>query len=146
MGCSRLDRAILCRYIAQDVSPAAHLEALAHVKDNPPAEDAVPAWAQVLINAVYVVGAVVGLLVGVYGLYLLVAGVIIVEGIDLVGLALGLLFIVAGFGLLSLSLNLLFVTGYRGVKYKPRTWVAVLLGSAGIGLLGYFVFVSLRGI
>jgi hypothetical protein len=116
------------------------------MRDNPSSDGGAPAWARVLINALYVVCALAGIVVGLYGLYLLVAGMIIVEGFDLVGLAFGLLLTGAGFGLFALALNLLTGAWYRDARYKTRTWALALLGLVGIVVVGYFAFVSLRGI
>jgi hypothetical protein len=114
--------------------------------DNPPSEREVPGWARALINVVYLLCAVAGLIVGVYGLYLLVATVLIVESFNIVGLALGLPLTGAGFGLLALALNLLLGTWYRDARYRPRTWALALLGLIAISAIALFVITSLRGI
>ena len=116
------------------------------MKDNPPSGVAVPPWVRLLINAVYALCAVVGVVVGLYGLYILVAGVLIVEELNLLELVLGLPLTAAGFGLLGFALNMLFSRWYSDARYRTRTWVLALLGAAGLGLGGYLVFVSLRGI
>ncbi|HET9495870.1 MAG TPA: hypothetical protein VFR15_16715 [Chloroflexia bacterium] len=116
------------------------------MRDNPHSESDVPGWAKMLINAVYVLCAVVGLVVGLYGLYILVASMIIVEGFDLIGLLFGLPFTGAGFGLFALALNLLLGTWYRDARYKPRTWALALLGLVASSAIALFVFTSFRGI
>lgn len=114
--------------------------------DNPRSESGVPGWAKVLINVLYTLCAVVGFVVGVYGLFLLVASMVIVMGFDIVGLLFGLPLTGAGFGLLALALNLLLGTWYRDTRYKPRTWALALLGLVASRAVAIFVFTSLRGI
>lgn len=116
------------------------------MRDNPHLESDVPGWAKMLINAVYVLCAVVGLVVGVYGLYILVADVLIIEDINIVGLAAGLLVTGAGFGLFVYVRNLLTQTGYGNDRYKPRTWALAVLGLIASSAIALFVFTSFRGI
>jgi hypothetical protein len=114
--------------------------------DNPRSEIGVPGWAKALINVLYTLCAVVGLVVGVYGLFLLVASMVIVMGFDIVGLLFGLPLTGAGFGLLALALNLLLGTWYRDVRYRPRTWALALFGLIAMSVIALFVFTSFRGI
>jgi hypothetical protein len=114
--------------------------------DNAQPETSPPEWTRLLINAVYGLCIVVGLLVGVYGLYILVVDVLIVEEPNVVGLLLGLLLAVGGFGLLAFAINMLFARWYSDARYSPRRWVLALLGAVAAGAMGYVVFALLRGI
>jgi uncharacterized membrane protein len=87
----------------------------------------------------------VGIVVGLYGLYILVARVIIIEEINVIGLAVGLMVTGAGFGLFAYVRNLLTQTGYENDRYRPRTWALALLGLVAVSAIGYFAFVSLMG-
>jgi ABC-type long-subunit fatty acid transport system fused permease/ATPase subunit len=113
--------------------------------DNPRSEREMPGWAKGLINALYVLCAVVGVVVGVYGLYILVADVLVIEDINIAGLAVGLLVTVAGFGLFAYVRNKLPGTRYENDRYRPRTWAPALLGLVASSAIAYFVFTSLRG-
>jgi hypothetical protein len=72
------------------------------MRDNLPSNgSSTPAWAQTLINILYLVCAAAGIVAGVYGLYVLVVHVLIVEELNFVGLITGVLLTGGGFGLLS---------------------------------------------
>jgi hypothetical protein len=113
------------------------------MRDNPTSEPGVPAWAQTLINILYIVCAVAGIVAGVYGLYVLVVHVLIVEEPNFVGLVAGVLLTGGGFGLFSLARNLLFRWDYKHDRYRPRRWALALLGLAGLAVVAYFAFVWL---
>ena len=101
-----------------------------------------------LINVLYILGALVGLLVGAYGTLIFVVAVMIIVVSDLYifGLIFGLPLIIVGFGYLAFVSNMLFRSKYKKTKYSPRVWVPALLGLVGVCLLGYIVFLSLRRI
>src|SRR5437870_3376221 len=114
--------------------------------DNSHSHSAVPAWGQMLINVLYVLCAIIGLLVGVYGAFIFVVGVIISSGFYFFGLACGLPLIIVSVAYLALVRSLLFMSRFRKVRYKPLARLLVLCGSVDMILLGYYVFSSLRGI
>jgi hypothetical protein len=54
--------------------------------DRSHSDSGVPTWGQVLINVLYALGCLVGFLVGVYGAYIFVVGVIIAPGFSFLDL------------------------------------------------------------
>jgi uncharacterized membrane protein YvlD (DUF360 family) len=82
----------------------------------------------------------------VYGVYILLAPIIVAPSFILFGLMLGLPLTLVGFGLFAFALSLLLARKYRETKYSPRRWVPALLGAVAAGAVGYIVFALLRGI
>ena len=110
--------------------------------EGPKSNNASPPSARVLVNLIYLFGAIASLIVGAYGTYIFVIGVIVFPGFSAIGLLYGLPLILASLAYLVFVLALLCVTRCRKARYSMRGWIPALLGLIGICLLGCYVFVD----
>ena len=109
-----------------------------------------------LINLLYLVGALVGLMVGVYGLFIFIVTAIIGSRFDLsdfhisslyqYGLFIGLPLTLGGLAYLIFATNLLIRDKFRQSKYKAISWVTALIGLIGVCLLAYVVNLMMQGL
>ena len=95
---------------------------------------------KLVINGVYLVGVISSMLVGAYGVYILIA-MPLVFGPGMLGLAaiVGLPIIAVCVVYLSFVLRLVFSRRWQQRRYDPRSWVLVLLGACALWGLGVFV-------
>jgi hypothetical protein len=101
---------------------------------------------RVVVNTIYLLAFISGVLLLVYGLYLFIAGAIVVPAYALFGISLGLPLIVLGIVYLLWVLGLSFATRWKVYKYKPRSWLLTLLALLLFWGAAYGVSQLLRGI
>jgi hypothetical protein len=105
-----------------------------------------PTWTRIFINAIYVLGTIVGSIVAAYGTFIFVGGVVVAPSYFYFGLACGLPLLALSLPFLGFSLRMLFSQKFKVTKYNSLSWASVLLGSLAMVLFAYYVFVYLRGI
>lgn len=99
-----------------------------------------------VVNGIYVAGAVSSVLVGAYGVFLIMTPLMVAPGLLLIGLSVGLPIIVICIAYLIFVLRLLFSERLASSRYAARNWVTVLLGVCTMWGIGFLVASMLIGI
>lgn len=99
-----------------------------------------------VVIGIYIAGAVSSVLVGAYGVFLILAPLMVAPGLLLLGAAIGLPIIAICIAYLSFVIRLLFSKRWEPRRYAARSWVLALLGVCTVWGIGLLVVSGLRGI
>jgi hypothetical protein len=99
-----------------------------------------------VVNSIYAAGAVSSVLVGAYGVFLIMAPLLVAPGLLLFGATIGLPIIVICLFYLTCVLRLLFSKRWEPRRYNIRSWALALLGVCVLWGIGLLVAYGLRGI
>lgn len=118
--------------------------------------NSLPAIGLVLVNLLYVLGALTGLLLGVWGLFIFYVTVIIgsrfdpsdlyISSLYWYGVALGLPSMLIGSVYIVFVVSLLVRPKFKSIKYSRQAWLSNLLGMLGLWYWAYFVWRSVQGL
>jgi H+/Cl- antiporter ClcA len=101
---------------------------------------------RLVINSIYVAGAISSLLIGAFGVFIITAILIVSPDMLPFGAVLGLPIIVICISYLSFVIRLLFSKEWQQRRYRTRSWILALLGVCVMWIVALFVFFATRGV
>ena len=107
-------------------------------------QPAMPPIGRFLVNALYLLGVLSGLLIACFGLYLF--SFTVLSSLFAFGLLYGVPLVLLGIALMLFAGSMLFREKHSSRKYEPRIWVSAMMCLVAISLIAYAVWSSLTGL
>ena len=99
-----------------------------------------------VVNSIYVTCSGSSILFGAFGIFFIVAPLLVAPGLGLIGAAVGLPIIAISIACLRFVVPLLFLKSHSHRKYATSSLVAALLAASILWAAGLIVTFSTRGI